>query len=151
MAKRISAWPSQRARVEGSGSSVGELSQARRGPSPLSGSWEMQRRSSALLSSTFHHLIPNSQALERAEPTAPFCSRFLCTFFCCCPRNPAGEDAQASHPTAPEGIKDPVFGTNPLFSRGEEDHLLPLYQFLLSPQHPLGCVKRQLCPRAPGA
>lgn len=85
----------------------------------------MQRRSLALLSSTFHHLVPNSWALERAESAAPLGSHSLCTFSCCCPRNSAGKDAQASHPVAPEGSKDPVFGANPLFSRGEEDHLLP--------------------------
>lgn len=116
---------------------MGELRQAGRGPSPLSGAHKMQRRSSALLSSTFHRLIANSQALERAEPAALLCSCSLRTFSGCCPRDPAGEGARASHPAAPEGIKDPVFGTNPLFSSGEEDHLLPPpYQFLLSPQHP---------------
>lgn len=58
--------PSQR--EEGSASSVGELSQASRAPSPLSGAWEVQRRSPALLSLTFHyHLVPRSGALERAE------------------------------------------------------------------------------------
>lgn len=51
-------WPKDTA--EGSGSGVGQLSQAREGLSPLFEAWEMQSRSSALLPSTFHCLIPSS-------------------------------------------------------------------------------------------
>lgn len=104
-------------------SGVGQLSQAREGPSPLFGAWEMQSRSSALLPSTFHCLIPNSWGLEGAK----LCSHSLCIFSPC-------ENSQTSHPTAPKDFKDPELVTNLLSSCGEENHpLTPVAISSISP------------------
>lgn len=134
--KRIPAWPKDMG--EGLGSGMPQLSQAREGPSPLFGAWEMQSRSSALLPSTFHCLIPNSQSVEGVK----LCSHSLCTFSLC-------EDSQTSHPTAPKGLEDPELGTTPLSSCGEKTHpLTPMAISSLSPASLWLCTEETLstCP-----
>lgn len=91
-------WPKDTA--EGLGSGMGQLSQAKEVPHLLFRAWEVQRRSSALLPSTFHCLVPSSWGLEGAKVF----SHSLCTF-------PPSEDCQTSHPTAPKGLKIPELGT----------------------------------------
>lgn len=134
--KRIPVWPKDV--VEGLGRGVGQLSQAREGLSSLFGAWEMQSRSSALLPSTFHCLIPNSWCLEGAK----LCSHSLCIFSPC-------ENSQASHPTAPKDLKDPELGTNLFSSCGEENNpLTPMAISSLSPASLMLCSEAALstCP-----
>jgi len=129
------------------GGGFGGLSQARRGGGPLSVDSEVRGGVQLFPPPPFIAISPvpglrrGPSPQHHSAPT-PFAS----------PLAAARGTLRASIPELhiPQHLtasKIPCLGLIPCFPVGKRITSSPPYQYLLSPQHPCGCVKRRPCPR----